>query len=113
MKTALVFRSQATKVLTILAALAIWITGAYPPWKLTYAARGESFHGQVISTPLANDWLLTEKSLLGQNWRGDLRAGLGCSVDFGRLAVEWAIIAALYAASLVAFRSAPPDDSAR
>jgi hypothetical protein len=96
------------KVLVVVAALAIWATGAYPPWKMShvYTADESSYEGNVavavaeVSSAIGNDWLMNEKY---NGWTSPLRAlraGYGYSVDYGRLAIEWAIIAALYWAAL-------------
>ena len=113
-----------TKLPAIVAALAIWATGAYPPWKESYVVRAEVTESgsgqtadhpavavatQIISTAIGNDWLINQKGWIspypvhGDSYRS-LKIGLGYSVDYGRLAVEWAIIAALYVAVSVALR---------
>lgn len=81
-----------TKLPAIVAALAIWATGAYPPWKQVVSARGE-----IISRSVGNDWLISDREGRGFS-----------SVDYGRLAIEWAIIAALYGGAVVALRVPPP-----
>jgi hypothetical protein len=113
-----------TKLPAIVAALAIWATGAYPPWRESYVVRAEVTESgsgqtadhpavavatQTISTAIGNDWLINQKGWIspypvhGDSYRS-LKIGLGYSVDYGRLAVEWAIIAALYAGAVVTFR---------
>jgi hypothetical protein len=60
-----------------------------------------------MSTAVDNDWLFAAKALPGHTAINELlRPGIGFSVDYGRLAIEWAIIAALYAACTAVFRPA-------
>ena len=103
-------------ILAVVAALAIWATGMYPPWRESYVVRSENGDSGIavttVATAIGNDWLINQKSFPELALRrGDslpmLRAGIGYSVDFGRLAVEWAIIAALYGALVVVLRVPP------
>jgi hypothetical protein len=98
------------KIIVAIAALAIWATGAYPPWKLShpFAAKETGDYEQAgaavavadVSNAVGNDWLINEKSLPGRTSFTTLGYGFGYSVDYGRLVVEWAIIAALYYAAI-------------
>jgi hypothetical protein len=49
-----------------------------------------------VSTAIGNDWLINEKHFRDLTPFASVRAGVGYSVDYGRLAIEWAVIAALY-----------------
>jgi hypothetical protein len=63
-------------------------------------------HAEIVSTAIANDWLINEKTYPGSSGAlATLRAGIGFSVDYGRLGIEWAIIAALYSGGVVALSS--------
>jgi hypothetical protein len=87
------------KIIVAVAAVAIWGTATYPPWKLSYSRQTEGT-AVTVSTAVANDWLINEKSLPRFTAPQMTRVGYGYSVDYGRLAVEWAIIAALYYAAI-------------
>ena len=126
----------AQRIVTVAAALAIWGTGAYPPWMVSYVVKSEvtqseagigggqdhpavaaAVANEVVSTAIGNDWLINEKSVGDQHIPGfpglpSLRRGIGFSVDYGRLAVEWIIIAALCAALISALAPAKPPPSA-
>jgi hypothetical protein len=87
--------TRGRKLLMVIAALAVWATGAYPPWKLTLSAEGRP----AVSGAVGNDWLINEKSLFGWSPVRTVGNGWGFSVDYGRLGIEWAIIATLYGAA--------------
>ena len=50
------------RVLAVAAALAIWVTGAYPPWKMSVISAA---HPQAVSVAAGNDWLIQAKSYPG------------------------------------------------
>lgn len=110
------------RVIIVIAALAIWATGAYPPWKLShpFAAKETGDYGQAgaavamvdVSNAAGNDWLVNEKSLPGRTSLATLGYGFGYSVDYGRLAIEWLIILALCFAAIQFVPSSPADESA-
>lgn len=83
------------KALIIAAAAAIWATGAYPPWKLSLSVKGRP----EVSSVVGHDWLINEKHLYGLAPVDMATRGWGYSIDYGRLGIEWVIIAALYCAA--------------